>query len=90
MWYHRVRRPLVALSVVVCAIYFLPGAFNDAVLRQDGSYSWLSIDTQYYHAMVESIRISTGLPKMPGTFTAGLYYHFGPYVIAQQFPRLAE
>ncbi len=74
--------PLVALSEVVSAISVLTGAFKEDVLRQDGSYSGLSIEKQYYHAKVERLRISTGLPKMPGTFTAGLYYHFGPYAIA--------
>jgi hypothetical protein len=73
---------LVALSALICAIYFIPGAFNDAVLRHDGSFAWFSIDTQYYHSMVESIRIRVGQPKMSGTFTADLYYHFGPYAVA--------
>jgi len=73
---------LVFLSVLICALYFIPGAFNDAVVRHDGGFSWSSIDTQYYHSMVESIRISVGQPKMPGTFTADLYYHLGPYAVA--------
>lgn len=72
---------LVLLSAIICAIYFVPGAFNDAVLRQDGSFAWFSVDTQYYHSMVEAIRISEGKPKMPGTFTSDLYYHFGPYAL---------
>ncbi len=81
--------PLVALSALICAIYFIPSAFNDAVMRSDGSFSWFSIDTQYYHSMVASIRTSVGQPKMPGTFTADLHYHFGPYAVAAAISALS-
>lgn len=74
--------PLVALSALICAFYFIPGAFNDAVLQPDGSFSWFNIDTQLYHSMVASIRNSVPPPKMVGTSTAELRYHFGPYALA--------
>jgi len=73
---------LVTLSALICAVYFVPGAFNDAVLRHDGGFTWFSIDTQLYHSMVASIKNSVGPPKMAGTFTAELCYHFGPYALA--------
>jgi hypothetical protein len=71
--------PLVILSVVICAIYFIPGALKDAVLRPDGSFNWIYVDTQMFHSMAESIKNSNGPPKIPGTATAELLYHFGPY-----------
>jgi hypothetical protein len=74
--------PLIAVSVLICAIYFLPGALSDAVLRSDGSFSWFNIDTQLYNSMVVSIRDSVSPPKMAGTATAELRYHFGPYAVA--------
>lgn len=73
---------LVALSALICALYFIPGALHDAVLRPDGSYSWLTIDTQLNHSLVTSIRNSVGRPKMAGTSTAELCYHFGSYSLA--------
>ncbi len=80
---------LVALSALICGLYFVPGAFNDAVLLHDGGFSWFSIDTQYYHSMVASIMSSVGQPKMPGTFTADLYYHLGPYAVAAAISALS-
>ncbi len=78
---------LVLLSALICAFYFIPGAFNDAVLRHDGGYTWLNIDTQLNHSWVESIRNSEGPPKMAGTSTAELCYHFGPYSLAAAISR---
>jgi len=83
---------LLVLAVMICVIYFLPSAFNDAVSRADGGFTWLSIDTQLYHSMVVSIRNSTP-PKMAGSFTSELCYHFGPYTVAAAvslFVRIAE
>jgi hypothetical protein len=73
---------LFVLSVLICALYFVPGALHDAVLRPDGSFSWFSVDTQLYQSIVASIRNSVGPPKMAGTSTAELRYHFGPYSLA--------
>jgi len=73
---------LVVLSALICALYFFPGAFNDAVQRPDGSFNWFGVDTQLYHSMVASIKNSDGPPKMVGTSTAELCYHFGPYSLA--------
>ncbi|HTR22527.1 MAG TPA: hypothetical protein VMI10_00975 [Terriglobales bacterium] len=73
---------LALLSVLICAICFLPSASNDMVQRRDGSFNWKYIDTQYFHAMVASIKTGESPPKTPGTVTAELLYHFGPYTPA--------
>lgn len=70
---------LVALSVLICLVYFLPAARNDAVLRRDGSFNWMYVDTQMFHSMAASIKSVDTPPKIPGTATAPLLYHFGPY-----------
>lgn len=85
--------PLLVFAVLICAIYFVPGAFNDAVPLKDGGFSWFSIDTQLYHSMVSSIRNGTLPPRMAGSFTAELCYHFGPYAVAAAvslFARISE
>ena len=70
---------LVVLSTLICAIYFLPGARNDAVQRRDGSFNWIYVDTQYNESIAADIASGDAPPKRPGTATAELYYHFGPY-----------
>jgi hypothetical protein len=80
---------LVVLSVLICAVYFLPGARNDAVLRRDGSFNWIYVDTQYNHAIAADIKSGDSPPKTPGTATAELLYHFGPYAPAAAISRLA-
>lgn len=79
---------VVLLSALICGLYFVPGAFNDGVVRRDGSFTWFSIDTQLYHSMVASIKNSDGRPKMAGTSTADLCYHFGPYSLAAGISKL--
>jgi hypothetical protein len=79
---------LVILSVLICAVYFLPGARNDAVERRDGSFNWIYVDTQYFHSVAASIKDSDGPPKTPGTSTEELRYHFGPYAPAAAISRL--
>jgi len=79
---------LVVLSVMICAVYFLPGALNDAVLRRDGSYNWIYPDTQYNNSMAASIRNGDSPPKEPGSVTAELLYHFGPYAPAAAISRV--
>ena len=32
---------LVLLSILICGVYFVPGARNDAVQRRDGSFNWI-------------------------------------------------
>ena len=73
---------LAALSTLICVIYFLPGAWNDAVFRRDGSYNWIYVDTQFFQATVASIKSGFSPPRTPGTFTADLLYHFAPYTPA--------
>lgn len=80
--------PFVALSVLICAIYFLPGARNDAVVRRDGSFNWIYVDTQYNHSVAVAVKNGDSLPKEPGTATADLLYHFGPYAPAAAISRL--
>ena len=82
--------PLIAVSALICAIYFVPGALNDAVRKPDGSFTWFNIDTQLYNSIVVSIRNSVPPPKMAGTATAELRYHFGPYAVAAGISRLTR
>ncbi|MGA9471782.1 MAG: hypothetical protein WBV36_04920 [Terriglobales bacterium] len=79
---------LVVLSVLICAVFFLPGARNDAVVRRDGSFNWIYVDTQYFDSVAASIKNSDGPPKTPGTSTEELRYHFGPYAPAAAISRL--
>jgi hypothetical protein len=79
---------LAVLSVLICAVYFLPGARNDAVLRHDGSFNWIYVDTQWFHSMAASIKSGDSPPKEAGTTTAELLYHFGPYAPAAAISRL--
>jgi hypothetical protein len=78
---------LALLSVLICGVYFLPGARNDAVLRRDGSFNWIYVDTQYFHSVAASIKTGGSPPKTPGTATAELLYHFGPYAPAAAISR---
>jgi hypothetical protein len=78
---------LVVLSVLICGIYFTPGAFNDAISRPDGSFNWLYVDTQHLHSMVTSIKTSDHSPRMAGTATAELIYHFGAYSLPAALSR---
>ncbi len=79
---------LVALSALICAVYFLPGARNDAVLRRDGSFNWMYGDTQYFYSMAASFKSGGSPPKAPGMSTSELHYHFGPYAPAAAISRL--
>jgi hypothetical protein len=79
---------LAVLSILVCAVYFLPSARNDAVLRHDGSFNWIYVDTQYNYSIAASIKNGDGPPKEPGTSTEELLYHFGPYAPAAVISRL--
>ncbi len=79
---------LVVLSALICAVYFLPGARNDAVLRRDGSFNWIYVDTQYFHAVAASIKSGGSPPKAPGMSSSELRYHFGPYAPAAALSRL--
>ena len=73
---------LVPLSLIIALLYYLPGAIRDAVYLPDGSYNWMYVDTQFFHAVASSVKSSIGVPRMPGTSTIDLTYHFGPYGIA--------
>ncbi len=79
---------LVLLSVLICGLFFLPGARNDAVLRRDGSFNWIYGDTQYFQSVVASIKDSDGPPRAPGISIEELRYHFGPYAPAAAISRL--
>jgi hypothetical protein len=78
---------LVLLSALVCVVYLLPGARNDAVHRRDGSFSWLYVDTQYNYSMAAAIKSGGSPPKEPGTATVELLYHFGGYAPAAAISR---
>jgi len=73
---------LVILSALICALYFLPSALIDLVQRRDGGFNWMEVDTQHFHAMAASIKNGERPPKTPGTDTAELLYHFGPFAPA--------
>ncbi len=73
---------LVLLSTLICTVYFLPSARNDLVQGRDGSFKWMFIDSQHFHAIAASIKDSEGPPRTPGTVTGELLYHFGPYAPA--------
>jgi hypothetical protein len=75
-------KTLIALSALICLVYFVPGAKTDSVLRPDGSYGWMYVDTQHFYAIAATIKSSIGVPRSPGSFAVGLNYHFGPYVPA--------
>src|ERR1700722_9185922 len=79
---------LVLFSVLICGLYFLPGARNDAALRHDGSFNWIYGDTQYFDSVAASIKNSDGPPKAPGISMEELRYHFGPYAPAAALSRL--
>jgi hypothetical protein len=79
---------LAILSALICLLFFLPGAHNDAVLRHDGSFTWMYPDTQFFHSMAAGIKRGDAPPKAPGTATAELFYHFGPYTPAAAISRL--
>jgi hypothetical protein len=70
---------LALLSTLICAVYFLPTASNDLVQRRDGSFNWRFVDSEHFHSIAASIKNGGSPPKTPGTFTAELLYHFGPY-----------
>lgn len=77
-----------ALSVLICLVYFLPSARNDAVLRPDGSFNWIYVDTQHFYAIAAAIKSDGSPPQSPGSATMQLLYHFGPYVPAAAISEL--
>jgi hypothetical protein len=79
---------LALFSALICAVYFLPSARNDLVQRRDGSFHWMYVDTQQFHSIAASIKRGGGPPKTPGTVTAELLYHFGPYAPAAAISKL--
>jgi hypothetical protein len=73
---------LAVLSFLICAVFFLLPAKNDAVLRRDGSFNWIYVDTQHFYAIAAIVKSEDGVPTSPGTATDKLRYHFAPYVPA--------
>lgn len=73
---------LIALSLIIALVYFLPGAIRDAVYLPDGSYNWMYVDTQYHCAIATSVKSCIGTPKLPDMGVTDLRYHFGPDAIA--------
>jgi hypothetical protein len=78
---------LVLLSAMICGVYLLPSARNDAVSRRDGSFNWLYVDTQYNYSIAAAIKRASP-PKEPGTYTEELLYHFGGYAPAAAISRI--
>jgi hypothetical protein len=79
---------LAVLSALICLVYFLPSARNDAVHRPDGSFNWMYVDTQYSYAIAAGIKGGVSPPVGPGTATEELRYHFGPYAPAAVISRI--
>jgi hypothetical protein len=79
---------LAILSVLICAVYFLPSARNDAVLRRDGSFNWIYVDTQWFQSMAAGIKSGDRPPRDPGSATTELLYHFGPFAPAAAVSRV--
>ena len=79
---------LAFLSVIICAVCFFPSASTDMVQRRDGSFNWKFIDSQQFYSVAESIKDGSSPPKTPGTVTAELLYHFGPYTPAATISRV--
>jgi hypothetical protein len=77
---------IVLLSLLICVVYLLPGARNDAVRRADGGFSWMYVDTQYNYSIAAAIK-SGSPPKEPGTYAVDLLYHFGGYAPAAALSR---
>ena len=42
--------------MLICALYLLPTARKDAVLRRDGSYNWIYPDSQFNYAIAAAVR----------------------------------
>src|SRR5215831_7761759 len=49
-------RTLAGLSLLICAVYFCLPANNDAVLRSDGSFNWIYVDTQHFYSIAAGIK----------------------------------
>jgi hypothetical protein len=79
---------LALLSLLVCLVYFVPSARKDAVLRQDGSFRWMYVDTQHFYAIAAGIKGDERPPVGPGSATEPLLYHFAPYVPAAVLSRV--
>jgi hypothetical protein len=77
---------LALFSALICAVYFVPSARSDLVQRRDGSFNWKFMDTQHFHSIAASVKIASP-PRSPGTVTAELLYHFGPYAPAAAISR---
>jgi hypothetical protein len=79
-----IRHRLVyfVLSVVVCAVYFSPGAWRDGRSTSDGGFRWIYVDTQYLMAVSASVMTDHGRPAHAGLATAPLTYHFAPYAVS--------
>lgn len=79
---------LAFFSLIICAVYFLPTARNDAVLRRDGSFNWIYVDTQYFNSIAAGIERGDSPPRAPGSADTLLFYHFAPYAPAAAMARL--
>ncbi len=78
---------LAVLSVLICAVYLLPEARNDAVLRRDGSYNWIYPDSEFNYSIAAAVKRGSP-PREPGTDTEEILYHFGGYAPAAAISRL--
>jgi hypothetical protein len=70
---------LAVFSALICAVFFVPGARNDAVQRVDGSFNWIYVDNEVHYAIAAGIKDGDIPPRVPGAATQELLYHFGAY-----------
>ncbi len=69
---------LVAVAWLAAAVYLLPMARVDGVLR-DGAYTWMDVDSTYDMAIAAGVRAFRMV--YPGSATQDLGYHAGPYAL---------
>ncbi|MGA7243726.1 MAG: hypothetical protein WBX19_11105, partial [Terracidiphilus sp.] len=80
---------LVALSILVCAVFFYPSARKDAVLKSDGGFNWIYVDTQFFYSIAADIESGAQPPRIPGATALELRYHFAPYAPAAVISRFS-
>jgi hypothetical protein len=79
---------LAAFSFLICAIFFFPSARRDAVLRPDGSFNWIYVDTQYSQSIAADIESGDRPPRSPGDAEVEFRYHFAAYTPAAVITRI--
>ena len=77
---------LVVVSVLSCVIFFLPSAMNGSVLRRDGSFQWIYVDSQYFYAISAGIKGGGVLPSAQAPRQSLCFTTSAPMHRRLQFP----